>query len=143
MGGQGARRLGPSTFGVTVVLDSHGLTSLASNRARLEELRRRGEWPAIVPSVILTEALTGDHRRNYRENRLLRACDIKPVDELLARSAAGLRASAKIRRSPSAVHAIVIAVADEAGGGLVLSSDPADLRALAHHTSNPVTVAQA
>jgi predicted nucleic acid-binding protein len=128
---------------VTVVLDSHGLTSLASNRARLEELRRRGEWPAIVPSVVLAEALTGDHRRDFRENRLLRACDIKDVDELLSRSAARLRASAKERRRPSAVDAIVIAVADAAGGAVVLSSDPADLRALAHYTRNPVTITRA
>jgi hypothetical protein len=128
---------------VTVVLDSHGLTRLANNRARLEELRRRGEWPAIAPSVILTEALTGDHRRDYLENRLLRACEIKLVDELLARSAARLRAAARTRRTPSAVDAIVVAVADDAGGAVVLSSDPADLRALAHHTSNRVTIAPA
>lgn len=36
---------------MTVVLDAHGLTVLAGHRARLQELRRRGEWPAIVPSV--------------------------------------------------------------------------------------------
>jgi predicted nucleic acid-binding protein len=126
---------------MTVVLDSHGLTSLANNRARLEELRRRGEWPAIAPSVILTEALTGDHRRDYLENRLLRACEIKSVDELLARAAARLRAAARTRRTPSAVDAIVVAVADEAGGAVVLSSDPADLRALAQHTTNRVTIA--
>lgn len=143
MGRQSARRLGPSRFGVTVVLDSHGLTTLANNRARLEELRRRGEWPAIVPSVILTEALTGDHRRDYHKNRVVRACEIEPVDELLARAAAQLRAAAKTRRAPSAVDAIVVAVADEAGGAVVLSSDPADLRALARHTTNQVTVAQA
>jgi hypothetical protein len=128
---------------VTVVLDSHGLTSLAKNRGRLEELRRRGEWPAIVPSVILTEALTGDHRRDHLENRLLRACDIRSVDELVARSAATLRAASKSRRAPSAVDAIVVAVADEAGGAVVLSSDPADLRALAQHTGHEVTIARA
>jgi predicted nucleic acid-binding protein len=128
---------------VTVVLDSHGLTTLANNRARLEELRRRGEWPAVVPSVILTEALTGDHRRDHLENRLLRACEIKPVDELLARSAARLRAAARARRAPSAADAIVVAVAEEAVGAVVLSSDLADLRALAHHTANPVTIALA
>jgi predicted nucleic acid-binding protein len=128
---------------VTVVLDSHGLTSLANNRARLEELRRRGEWPAIAPSVILAEALTGDHRRDYLENRLLRACEITSVDELVARSAARLRAAARTRRTPSAVDAIVVAVADEAGGAVVLSSDPADLRALAQHASNRVTIAPA
>lgn len=125
---------------MTVVLDSQGLTSLAHNRARLEELRRRGEWPAIVPVIILTEALTGDHRRDYFENRLLRTCDIRTVDELLARSAAKLRAGSRSRRTPSAVDAVVVAVADDVGGAFVVTSDPADLRSLAGQTSDPVTV---
>lgn len=127
---------------MTIVLDSHGLTSLAHNRARLEELRRRGEWPAVVPSVILAEALTGDHRRDYFENRLLRACDVRPVDELLAREAASLRSAVTGRRVPSAVDAIVVAVADERGGAVVLSGDLGDLRALARHTEHNVTIAR-
>jgi len=114
---------------------------LARDRARLVELRRRGEWPAIVPSVVLTEALTGDHRRDYDENRLLRTCDIRPVDELLARSAARLRAKTTTRHPPSAVDAVVVATADDAGGATVLSSDPRDLRALARNTLNDVTIA--
>jgi predicted nucleic acid-binding protein len=126
---------------MTVVLESHGVTVLAGDRARLGELRRRGEWPAIVPSVVLTEALTGDHRRDYDENRLLRTCDIRPVDEVLARSAARLRASTKTRRAPSAVDAIVVAIADDVGGATVLSSDTGDLRALARNTVNNVTIA--
>jgi hypothetical protein len=126
---------------VTVVLDSHGLTTLAGDRARLAELRRRGEWPAIVPSVVLTEALTGDNRRDYSENRLLRTCDVRPVDEVLARSAARLRAKTTTRRAPSAVDAIVVAIADGAGGATVLSSDPGDLRALARNTDNDVRIA--
>jgi predicted nucleic acid-binding protein len=125
---------------VTVVLDAHGLTALAARRAYLEELRRRGEWPAIVPSVVLTETLTGDHRRDYHENRLLRTCDVRPVEELVARAAAALRTRVGGRRPPSAVDAIVVAVADHAGGATVLSSDPGDLRALASHTTNQVTV---
>ena len=64
---------------------------LAENRARLQELRRRGEWPAVVPAVVLTEALTGDHRRDFRENRLLRTCDLRTIDEQLARAGAALR----------------------------------------------------
>jgi predicted nucleic acid-binding protein len=107
----------------------------------LAELRRRGEWPAILPSVVLTEALTGDHRRDYDENRLLRACDVRPVDELLARSAARLRAKTTTRRTPSAVDAIVVATADDAGGATVLSSDPGDLRALARNAGNDVRFA--
>ena len=127
---------------MSVVLDAHGLTVLAARRAYLEELRRRGEWPAIVPSVVLTEALTGDHRRDYHENRLLRTCDVRPVDEVVARVAATLRTRAGGRRPPSAVDAIVVAVADDAGGATVLSSDPGDLRALADHTTNEVTVSR-
>jgi predicted nucleic acid-binding protein len=126
---------------VTVVLDSHGVTMLAANRARLEELRRRGEWPAIVATVVLTEALSGDHRRDYSEDRLLRTCDVRPVEEILARAASRLRAQVSSRRRPSAVDAIVVAMADMAGGATVLSSDTGDLRALALHTDNEVKVA--
>ena len=126
---------------MTLVLDSDGVTVLAADRARLEELRRRGEWPALVASVTLTEALTGDHRRDFHENRFLRTCDIRSVDEELARSGARLRAKVSGRRAPSAADAIVVALADDAGGGTVLSSDPSDLRALARHTTNEVRVA--
>jgi predicted nucleic acid-binding protein len=125
---------------MTVVLDAPGLTTLAANRARLEALRQRGQWPAIVPSVVLTEALTGDHRRDFHENRLLRSCDIRSVDETLARAAAQLRSQVTTGRRPSATDAIVVATADLAGGATVLTSDTDDLRALARHTSSPVRV---
>ena len=113
---------------------------LARNRARLEELRRRDEWPAIVPSVILTEALTGDYRRDFQGNRLLRTCDIRPADEELARRGAPLRTAVDGTRIPSAVDAIVVALADTVGGATVLTSDPRDLRALARHTTNDVSI---
>lgn len=125
---------------MTVILDSHGVTRLAGDRARLAELRNRGEWPPLVPTVVLTEALSGDHRRDYHRNRLLRTCDIRAVDETLARQGAALRAHVQARRTPSAADAIVVAVADRAGGGIVLSSDPGDLRALARHAQNPVRI---
>ena len=127
---------------MTLVLDSGGVTALAGQRARLEELRRRGEWPAIVSAVVLTETLTGDHRRDFHENRLLRICDIRVVDELTARAAAALRATAKGSRTPSAIDAIVVATADAAGGGTILTSDPRDLRALAGYTINQVHIAR-
>ena len=125
---------------MTIVLDAHGLTALAARRADLEELRRRGEWPAIVPSVVLTEALTGDHRRDYHQNRLLRTCEIRSVDEVVARAASALRTRVGGRRRPSAVDATVVAMADAAGGATVLSSDPRDLRALAGYANNHVPV---
>lgn len=140
MGAPGASVFHAAPFAVTVVLDSHGLDTLAAKRARLEELRRRGEWPAIVPCVVLAEALTGDHRRDYHEDRLLRACELRLVDELLARAAAALRSRVSARRPPSAVDAIVVAMADDAGGATILSSDPGDLRALAAHTTHEVTI---
>ena len=126
---------------MTLVLDSDGITMLAASRARLEELRRRGEWPALVAAITLTEALTGDHRRDFHENRLLRSCEIRPIDEDLARRAARLRASVSSRRAPSAADAVVVALADDVGGATVISSDPSDLRALARHTTNEVRIA--
>lgn len=125
---------------MTLVLDSGGLTMLVANRARLEELRRRGEWPALVPSAVLTESLTGDHRRDFHENRLLRTCDVRSVDEALARKGATLRATVDAARAPSAVDAIVVALADDVGGATVLTSDLHDLRALAGHAVNTVRI---
>lgn len=126
---------------MTLVLDSGGLTMLVANRARLEELRRRGEWPAVLPSVVLTEALTGDHRRDFHENRLLRTCDVRPVGEDLARRAAILRTAATTTRTPSAADAVVAALADELGGATVLTGDARDLKALARHTTNELRIA--
>ncbi len=125
---------------MTLVVDSGGLTALVAQRARLEELRRRGEWPPIVPSVVLTEALTGDHRRDFHENRLLRACDVRAVDESLARAGALLRTAVTGSRTPSAVDAIVVAIADAAGGAVVLTTDPRDLRPLARHATHEVRI---
>lgn len=125
---------------MTLVLDSGGLSLLAGNRARLEELRRRGEWPALVPAVVLTEALTGDHRRDFHENRLLRTCEVLSTDESLARKGAALRTAVGGVRKPSAVDAIVVALADSVGGATVLTGDLRDLRALARHTVNDVRV---
>jgi predicted nucleic acid-binding protein len=127
---------------VSIVLDAHGLTMLTRNRACLEALRRRGEWPAVLPSVVLTEALTGDHRRDFHENRLLRTCDIRPVEEELARAAASLRPGVT-GRLPSATDAIVVALADQLGGGIVLTSDRKDLTALAARATNAVRIVPA
>lgn len=125
---------------MTLVLDAHGLTSLAQNRARLTELRRRGEWPPLVPAVVLTESLTGDHRRDYHENRVLRASDVQAVDEDLARAAAVLRTATAGAADPSVVDAIVVALADRVGGATILTADAGDLRALAAHARHEIRV---
>ena len=90
----------------TLVLDSGGVSGLATQRARLAELRRRGLWPAQVPPVVLTEATTGDHRRDAATNRFLRCCQIRVVDETLTRDAARLRTATGRAGSISATDAV-------------------------------------
>ena len=126
---------------MTLVLDAGGLTALVGQRARLAELRRRGLWPAEVPAVVLTEALTGDHRRDFHTNRLLKACQIRDVDEIQARSAAGLRTATGRAGVISAVDAIVVALADSRPDAVVLTGDPKHIRSLAEHATHPIIVA--
>lgn len=140
MGRPCARLAAPPQLRVTLVLDSGGVTALARDRARVSVLRRRGEWPPLVPTAVLAECLTGDHRRDFHVNRLLRTCDVRSVDELIARRAAALRFAAAARRAPSAVDALVVATADDAGGATVLTGAPRDLRALARHARSAVGV---
>ncbi len=125
---------------MTLVLDAGGLTALAHQRARLEELRRRGLWPAQVPSVVLTEALTGDHRRDFHTNRLLRACQVRAVDEPQGRAGARLRGATGRAATISAVDAVVAALAEARAGAVVLTTDPSDLRALVEQAASPITV---
>lgn len=128
---------------MTLILDSGGISALAGQRARLTELRRRGLWPAQVPAIVLAEALTGDHRRDFHANRLLRACQIRHVNEPLGRAAAQLRTATGRAGTISAADAVVAAYADVCPEPLVLTSDTADLTALAAHTHRRITIAQA
>jgi hypothetical protein len=126
---------------VTLVLDAGGVSGLAGQRARLTALRERGLWPAEVPAPVLTEALTGDARRDFHANRLLRACQVRAVDELTARAAARLRTATGRAATISAVDAIVAALAESRPDPVVLTSDPGDLGMLAQHARQPITVA--
>jgi hypothetical protein len=108
---------------VTLILDAGGLSALAGRRGRLAEFLARNASPPQVPSVVLTEALTGDHHRDHHTNRLLRFCDIHTVDEVSARDAA-----------------IVVAFADGQQKPIILTSDPKDLMALAEHAKRPMTI---
>jgi hypothetical protein len=114
-----------------LVLDA-GAVSYFSKRSRLVaamilELREDGRWPPAVPSIVLVECLRGHSGRDANANRFLRTCDVvADLPESLARRAAFLRAQA---RRGSAVDALVVALAEP--GGMVLTSDPDDLTALA------------
>jgi predicted nucleic acid-binding protein len=125
---------------MTVVLDCGGVSFLAADRAVLTVLRERGEWPPLVPSVVLAECLTGDHRRDHAVNRLLTMCLVPDVDEPLARRAAALRTATRRAGTVSAVHAVVVALAERHPSSVVVTSDPDDVRALAAHAAAEVRV---
>jgi predicted nucleic acid-binding protein len=127
---------------MTLILDAGGVSILAGQRARLIELRRRGLWPAQVPSVVLAESLTGDHRRDFHANRLLRACQVRDVTEPHAREAARLRTATGRPATIAAADAVVAAFASTCPSPIVLTSDPRDLAALSAHAARPITIAR-
>lgn len=119
-----------------LVLDSGGVSRLSQRdrqtAALLLALRRHGLWPAMVPTVVLAESLTGSAHRDANTNRFLKACDVRPmVTERVARRAAELRTKA---HRGSAVDALVVAVAEP--GSTVITSDGGDLGALAANAAN-------
>ena len=126
---------------MTLILDSGGVSALAGQRARIAELRRRGQWPPQVPTVVLTESLTGDHRRDLQENQLVRLCQVRDVTEPLGREAARLRTSTGRARTISATDAIVAACAVSYPEPVMLTSDPDDLRALVAGSDIAVVIA--
>jgi len=126
---------------MTLILDSGGVSALTGNRARLAELRNRDLWPPQVPAVVLAEALTGDARRDFHANHLLRTCQVRDIDEPMSREAARLRTATGRASKISAVDAVVAAVASQHPGPLVLTTDPRDLGVLAAQTVRPITVA--
>lgn len=125
---------------MSVVLDSGGVSALASEREQALQALRYSAAAPMVPAAVLTEVLTGDHRRDHTVNRYLRLCVVRDIDEPLAREAARLRTATGRAGSISAVDAIVAAVAAEEAGSVVLTSDPDDLRALSAHASTPFAV---
>lgn len=125
---------------MTLVLDSGAVTALAMRTSRTAQLRLRYGWPALVPSVVLPESLTGDHRRDHGVNRFLRGCLVVPVDEIVAREAARLRTLTGRAGSITAVDALVAALAAGRPDPVVVTGDPDDLAALAGHATRPVTI---
>jgi len=124
-----------------LVLDSGGVSRLAERSRQAAALilafQETDQWPPLVPSVVLVECLRGHAGRDALTSRFLRTCDIVEVlQQVRARRAALLRRKA---HRGSAVDAIVVALAEP--GGTVLTSDPADLDALALHAED-VTVEQ-
>lgn len=123
---------------MSTVLDSGGVSVLATDRALVDALIRRGEWPPEVPAVVLTEALTGDPRRDHATNRIVSMSLVRDVDQTLSRRAAYLRTRASQRRRISAVDAVVVALAESMDDPQVLTSDPGDVAALADQAERTI-----
>jgi predicted nucleic acid-binding protein len=116
-----------------IVLDSGALSALAEESrtfrvALREALRKRAS--VVVPTAVIAEATTGDHRRDANVNRTLKQVSLVALDPRLARSAAALRHAHK-RAGAGTIDAIVVATADLVPGTEILTSDPTDLRLLA------------
>ena len=113
------------------MLDAGAVTAFANadrvRRERMAALRRMTDEPLVVPTTVVAEVVTGGGPRDARVNRLLQGCELMPLTELLARRAAALRQSA---RRGSVVDASVVATAEVKGGGVVLTGDLGDFRAL-------------
>ncbi|HST80595.1 MAG TPA: PIN domain-containing protein, partial [Kineosporiaceae bacterium] len=107
---------------MTLVLDAGGISAFAGDLERLVALRQRLDRPPLVPVVVLVEALTGDHRRDHATNRLLRLCEIRSVDQVLARDAARLRTLTGRAGTISATDAIVAAFADRQHDPVIVTS---------------------
>ena len=117
-----------------LVLDSGGVSHLATRRQKAVALiavfQRDGLWPPLVPSVVLAETVTGRQHKDANITRFLKTCNIvEEVSEGLALRAGALRTLAG---QGSAIDALVVAIAEP--GGAVLTTDLADLRALASHS---------
>lgn len=123
-------------MGPRVTLDSGALSALASGhvglRADLRVLQRRGVQ-VVVPAPALAECITGNGSRDANTNRVLGRLPVLATTEWIARRAGLLRHAARL--PGSTVDALVVATAEQDGGGLVITGDPSDLRALAESTS--------
>jgi hypothetical protein len=119
-----------------LVLDSGGFDRLSErsrkSHALIEEFRKAGLWPPVVPTMVLVESRQGHPGRDAPANRFLKTVltdDGVSVD--VARRAAELRRRA---RRGSAVDALVVVLAEP--NGTVLTGDEEDITALAARSRN-------
>ncbi len=81
-----------------------------------------------IPAVVVAETVRGV-AADAPVNRIVKAVgEVNVADERVGRSAGRLLGEA---RSDSTIDALVVASAVEAGGAVILTGDPDDLRALA------------
>ena len=127
---------------MTLVLDSESLSILARARpvtpsqsmgvAAVTEALNRG-LDVLVPAAVLAELYRGAQHDQVLDSCLSRfpAIVVVDTDQALARDIGHLLARAG-RGSADHVDASVVAVAVQAGGGLIVTGDLDDISALAH-----------
>lgn len=127
MGGQGLNQ--PS---LPVVLDSGGVFSLADQSRRatavLQAAREQGS-AVLIPAVVIAETFRPGPR-NARVHRVLKLGTTVEVDDALARLAGTLLVRSEDssqRRAAPTIDALVLAVALQHGGGVIVTSDQPDL----------------
>jgi predicted nucleic acid-binding protein len=114
-----------------LILDSGAVIALSRNDGRARSaLAAAYEVGASVsiPSVVVAETVRGA-ARDASVNRVINAVgQVVTVDEATGRIAGALLGATK---STSTIDAIVVSTAIAAGGAVVLTGDPDDLRLLA------------
>lgn len=117
-----------------VVLDSGVIDQAIANQEFRWVLRDlvEGGWVPIIPTVVLSEAITG-RPQDAPVNQVVNRLGTVDTTRATARRAGHLRFGVQgsgVRRIPSGIDAIVAAHAADAGSGVVFSTDPSDLRRL-------------
>lgn len=127
-----------------VVLDTRALELVVNPRAdtraaflvrSLLRAAEEEETPVLVPTAVLTEAYRGGPED--AEIELALGQGIKPITlgKKMARHAGRLKYRDKLN-SCHTVDAAVVATVIRLGGGLIITGDPDDLRALARDHGN-------
>ena len=116
---------------VRLILDSGAVIALSRNDARARAaLAAAYEVGASVsiPSVVVAETVRGT-AKDAPVNRVISAVGQEvPADEVTGRIAGALLGAT---RSASTIDALVVSTAVAAGGAVILTGDPDDLRQLA------------
>jgi hypothetical protein len=125
---------------VRLVLDAGALVAVERGDRDIAALLKRELLAGRVPLThggVVAQVWRGGRGRQAQLARLLPGIDIAPLDDALGRRAGVLLGRA---RATDAVDAAVIATA--AGGDIVLTSDPDDLRGLAEAAAVHVDTVQ-
>ncbi len=123
-----------------LLIDSGAVDRLArgdeQSVADIRKWKREGGWTPVIPTVVLTECVSGTQHKDARANRFIKTCQVlEELPEDTARRAGQLRSQTK---RGSAVDAILVALAEH--GGVVITEGTRDLEALASNARNVTVV---